>query len=955
MKLEEFLQIDGKKVILSNKISNGNACIRICNIRKGIDTLDVKTMKIEDIVAELCQAYCAIYEEEMPDVIDDRLSEILLNKVLMNNSYTCFPKKSLSKLTIRKLKEVTDEIRRSTQNDAFTQSTDPKIREIRSIISEYEKLLKEEKLADYPLLLDHAMEVLEKDGIDIEMLLPWTREVHIGNLENNVWFSKEKQVIQQLLSVCKNASFDELEYLNDDISNHGKIQFDFYKAYGIVNEISQALRGIGQISDTAIYYSDPVYVNFLRAALDQACIPYTFAKGIKAVDTDTVQFLRGVLLMAGEDFSYARLEDVINNRLMTFYNVATDEVTLNPMKAYRDSLRDGIGWGSDRIISWCKENENDKGPLRQVYAAFLRELVGVFIDAENHTERSIVEMYQRLLSFMRKYTFASNKEWVKLKQTLEAEIPRLSYFNEAKWSLPEKINYLLETLDELTITDTEGETGVVLAPMNSFFVIERKTVFLIGLAASVFQLDTKQSPILSDEEKTTYMPDEGEALDLSVNRNGKRKKAVADAIKTMEEGKVTLIYSSYDTIALREISKSIFFMEMSENQEIKQAVGYDFSREDLLCDAAKMREVLDHVDDFVERKPRTQKEWEVPVTTAMSASGMQTLLGCPLAYYYQYMNYLTVYDELQKNGYEWLSAAAKGNLCHRTLEEYLKSAFPPAGSLLSCVDENLFEQIYQEQIEISKKEQPYPSLIIEQKEEQLYRKLIHTYLEKLHRQWVQAKKDGIEWKIIGCELGFENLPYISSLENDCNFSLTLRGSIDRMDGYVDSDGNLNIRIVDYKTGRKKKKAEEVEEGIQIQHYIYAYAALDYVKNHLSEIKELFAVSGIKDILFEQVVYSFPYEKPSKEMNYDEIDVTELVNERILPEEDFMDKTLVLPENISEVLSHTIGALQNGSLDDFSKNCQAIIDQKREEFEEKSLAKFCDSNYCRYKSICREWL
>ena len=91
------------------------------------------------------------------------------------------------------------------------------------------------------------------------------------------------------------------------------------------------------------------------------------------------------------------------------------------------------------------------------------------------------------------------------------------------------------------------------------------------------------------------------------------------------------------------------------------------------------------------------------------------------------------------------------------------------------------------------------------------------------------------------------------------------------------------------------------------------------------------------------------------MNYDEIDVTELVNERILPEEDFMDKTLVLPENISEVLSHTIGALQNGSLDDFSKNCQAIIDQKREEFEEKSLAKFCDSNYCRYKSICREWL
>ncbi len=955
MKLEEFLQIEGKKIILSNKVSNGNACIRICNIRKGIDTLNVKTMKVEDIVVELCQAYCAISEEEMPDVIDDRLSEILLNKVLMDGSYTCFPKKSLSKFTVSKLKEVTDELRKNIRTNAFEQSIDPKIRELRTMILEYEKLLKEEKLADYPLLLDHAIWILEKGKLDIDMLLPWTKEVHFGDLENNIWYTKERLVLQKLLSVCKNASFDELVYLNDDTSNHGKISFDFYRAYGIANEISQAIRGIEQSSDTAIYYSDPVYVNFLRAALDQARIPYTFSKGIKAVDTDTVQFLKGILLMAEEDFLYARLEDVINNRLMTFYNVATDEVMLNPMKAYRDSLRDGIGWGYDRILSWCTDNKNDERPLRRVYVSFLTELLDVFIDLEKGVENSVVEIYQRLLNFMRKYTYASNKEWIKLKSSLEAEIPRLSYFNEAKWSLSEKVNYLSEMLDELIISDTEGSDGVVLAPMNSFFVIERKNVFLIGLAASVFQLDTKQSPILSDEEKIKYILNANETVDLSTNRNARRKKAVVDALKTMDEGRVTMIYSSYDTIALRENSKSVFFLEMSDNQEVKQADGYDFVKEDLLFDAAKMRDVLDRVDEFVERKPVPQREWETPQNTPMSASGMQTLLGCPLAYYYQYMNYLTVYDELEKNGYEWLSAAAKGNLCHRTLEKYFESAFPPAGKLQSNVDEALFDQIFMEQIEIAKKEQPYPSVIIEQKEEQLYRKLIHTYLEKLHREWEQAKNEGKEWKIIGCELGFDSLPYISNLEDRYNFILMLRGSIDRMDGYVDMEGNLNIRIIDYKTGRKKKKAEEVEEGIQIQHYIYAYAALDYVKKHIREIQEMFSVPEIKDILFEQVAYSFPYEKPSKEEKYDEIDVTELVNERILSGTDWMEKTLLLPENISEALSDTIGALQNGRPDDFSRNCQKMIDRKRDAFEEQSLVKFCDSNYCRYKSICREWL
>ncbi|MDD6058615.1 MAG: PD-(D/E)XK nuclease family protein [Clostridiales bacterium] len=958
---------EGKKIILTDKVANGNACIRLCNIHKGMDTLDVKVIRLEQIVLELCEAYCAISAKDMPNVVDERISEILLNRVLLAGDYHCFPQKSLSKLTVKSIKGVIDELRKNMRTKEFEDAQNQKISELRTIIREYESLLRKEQMADYPFLLDLALEVIEEDKIEMELLLPWTRDACVGELENHVWHAKEKLVIQKLFAACKNVSCFKLKFLNEDITNQGKIHFDFYRAYGIANEISQAIRGIKQTSDTAIYYSDPGYVNFLKAALDEARLPYTFSGGMRVADTDTIQFLKGILHMAGDNFLYSKLEAVIYNPLMTFGNVEEkgeqEKAIRNPGKAYQDSLRDGIGWGHDRMLAWCDAHSEDEQCQKKVYASFLRELVDIFFEADTVTVRSIVRMYRRLLDFMKTYTYSTNPEWMKLRKPLEEQISHLKYLDGLQWSLEEKVDYLAEMLDELTLSDTEGSDGVLLAPINRFFVIERNTVFVIGLAASAFQLETMQSPILSDEEKRRYIlgdacPDAQEecwAVDLSANRNAKRKKAVTDALKTMNEGTVTMIYSSYDTITLRENSKSVFFLEMSDGYEIKQAVGYDFSREDLYFDSSEMRNVLAQVDDFVERKRVPRKEWEKPKSTEMSASALQTLLGCPLAYYYKYMKYLVVYEELRKNGYEWLPAAAKGNLCHRTLEQYLEASVTEGGVLKEMPDACLFHQVYSAQIEVSKKEIPYPSLSIRQKEEQHYRSLLYTYIEKLHREWSEAKNDGVEWKIIGCELGFEALPYTDSFEDAYNFTLLLRGSIDRMDGYVDSDGNFKIRLIDYKTGQKQKKEEEVAGGIQIQHYIYAYAALEYVKKHLEEIRRRFGVSEINDIQFEQVAYVFPYQKPSKEPNYDVLDVTEQVNAELITGVGLMEKSLRLPWKLRSVLANTIGALQNGSLDEFQKNCNQMVAEKRESTQEQSLLKFCASNYCKYKPVCREWL
>ena len=126
--------------------------------------------------------------------------------------------------------------------------------------------------------------------------------------------------------------------------------------------------------------------------------------------------------------------------------------------------------------------------------------------------------------------------------------------------------------------------------------------------------------------------------------------------------------------------------------------------------------------------------------------------------------------------------------------------------------------------------------------------------------------------MIGCEIDFgrgylnpdgDPLIYQGSCDGE-TYSMPIDGSIDRLDGYM--DGNiLKLRIVDYKTGRLESKREEVSLGIQIQHYMYAMAAIDYLKSDKGKdrLNQIFG-SVPSEYEFESICYAFPYEaEPEK--------------------------------------------------------------------------------------------
>ncbi len=87
---------------------------------------------------------------------------------------------------------------------------------------------------------------------------------------------------------------------------------------------------------------------------------------------------------------------------------------------------------------------------------------------------------------------------------------------------------------------------------------------------------------------------------------------------------------------------------------------------------------------------------------------------------------------------------------------------------------------------------------------------------------------GSKFKPISFELGFgkgrdgeePDLPAVELTYRGVTISVT--GFVDRVDGWVDDGGRLNLRVVDYKTGRKSFDLTEVWNGLGLQMLLYLF-------------------------------------------------------------------------------------------------------------------------------------
>ncbi len=1019
MKLKDFLQGSqaGKSGILfADKVSFGNALIRRENLEDyTLLKWNVYCKTPMEQAKEILCAYLALKKAPLPSFPDAKGGVYVMFNLLRKGGFKTLPDSSVSIRTAEEVLRRINEMRENGVTDELKKDAagNERLRELMAISEKYEEALKAEDAYDKARILGEALRIMEEKGRDALAHIPGAASSFVGVLSDCRWSVSEKRFIEKFSGLAQGSSAETVEYAE----NKTDIGGSFYKARGSAAEAAFVAKEIldnknipyGQV---AVYYASPVFIHFLKAEFEANHIPYKVTEGFPATEMDTVSLMLSILDAADKDFTYSSMAGVVQNKKLSFENVIDkkEELYLNPVNEYRKAIRAAIGWGADRYREYlnsvnndepAEDNYDDKEKYsyactayrkKLLFAQFLVEMTELF-----EGEFTVSGLFGKILKFVKKYTYKSNKDKVVLDSALDEMRKQFVFLDDSSFMFKEKTDFIRHMLSGMTVDDDEKtESAVLISPINSVFLPERKYNYVVGMTATGFTLDDKQSPLLSDAEKIKYIcgaEDDDSTVDLAYRRNDRRKEALIRSFGLLDKNaKLSFSYSYYDTVGLRESAPAVVFLELSAGSDVTALPAYEDmpyicdgdieikkDRVKALSEAGRNELIRKKQKEDKDKDPDINENWEAEIQkddktetqkdgktqNKMSASKVQLLLGCPLRYHYRYDCGFNDDVPAEPSGHQWLDPARKGNLFHYTMEGYIRRAMPPAGSG-KTIDETVFEEEYKKAAGEVLKELPYASQIVYDKELRETKEQIKKYLGYMHESWNKALPDGTTRKLIGCELKFGPDDDIDVIYYGDGYSISMIGSIDRADGYIDADGVLKIRIIDYKTGKKKNKEDEVKNGKQIQHYLYASAMECYLDSEKGkkEIQELFAdelaslgLEQIKDYEFEWIGYVFPYET-DKNLEYEVTgDVLELKNNQEEetdaddPAEEEHDGVR-FPEHVCDALDKMIGCRLKGEADKARANTEELMD---EQLEKCALKKHCDENYCGFKDICRRWI
>lgn len=992
MKFYDFIAGEGWKCIITDRVRNANKQIRLYN-QTGKYACLVKVTTLKDVAKELVNAYAGMCEDgKIYEFLTGEQCAMILTSILHEDKekYLFLDKQSKSFSTSMEMNRFLSMIRMNHATNEFQASTDAKIVQIRELIREYEDYLQKNNLLDDALLYQKAIAVWdERNAEELIRLLPWLKGIRVGVPEDYQRTILEEGFLRKITSAA-GIQVQELE-LVEGRKEYGK---KFFEAYGMANEVHYVTKQIMEnqmaFGDVMIVYASPKYENLLRAELEDKGIRYGFSKGMDASSLDYIEMLVSLLDFAEGDFTYEDLLEVIQNPSMNLPKAG---------KQFRDVLRKGIGWSKERYLSYFEdvhaEPDNDFAAEEKTefaqYILFLENLINVFDD-----DCDCLGLYCRLMEFAKHYC---KKRYNGLYFDYAAldDLKDVLRFAPTGLAMAEKIGICKEQLLRLRYKSGPSTDAVDILPYGGRDIFDRKHLFVLGLSAENVSSPLRESSIFTDAELKTYI--EG-FYPLAMERNKDKRRRFEQSLNTFQGNDAYFGYSSYDVDTLLEGTASLLYKELSQNaaegietsaetypvedsnvtfdketfvklwkekmekiskqekakkessEEGKLSLGSksgetaDSDEEVAGSDEDEMQEnpdleetkAGDDEDQGDEQEEVQQGNTEQDAQTdqqnadplkgywRMSSSSLQDLLKCPLQFYYHVIEKAPKLEFISKDAAVWLDAAQRGNLVHFTLEKYINDNFSQ-----TALNENALKMVYDGFIQEAEKWAPCPS---KQVHDEIMQECYDACKGYLANMYNDLQKNGL--KVIGCEIPFDEYVYPSK-----SFKIYFNGSVDRMDGKIDDNGVLQLRIVDYKTGKMENKLKEIKNECQIQHHIYALAMLEYVKQHHDELVRLFGGKEFKDAKIWSVEYHFPLDFDANG-NANVLSAMEFLKEEKTDANGNIVKVerLLLPPTVERKVENTLGIFQKG-------NKAGMI----MEAERLALAG-ADCTYCSYCGICR---
>lgn len=987
------------KYLISDRVSIPNSIIRKLNKEEDIITENLRTVTIENIAKNIVMGYYA-YAGKGYDKEDILTAEevYLIHDILLSSKedkiYGFLPKTSISLETSREILRVINILREGKRKEGVTTKIDP-------LILDLEKKLEDRKLLDKIGILNEAVKIIEESSeVDIRRYLAISGEIKLAITD---YFAEKISYLEKrfLDALCGKLG------INVDIvcmTDNNKSELHFVKAYGQYNEVEYCIEEIKNkginFGEAGIYYTDEIYENFIKAACEKNNIEVTFKKA-NAGDNEIIRLLIDLIESIEADFSYEILGRLVNNQTATLKHIIkrdekakaealenevlneetiydeedeeqgnlekenTEEYKYSLKRAYDTLLRrENIGWSKARYEDFFKRHENigefstlneRENAKIQPFKEFLRDFIDIY-EEENTAEKT----YLNLLEFAKKYSYNNKNKNTYLKALRELAIPFGLLGKECK---EDQLSIIKDALVNFKFGMPEEMDKVRAQRLTGRCVAERPYNFIVGLAASYVLQDTANSPVLSDDEIKEVLDIDVAYVPLAGDSNQVFKEELEYLLATCPKGETTLIYSYYDTLAFKELSPSIFYLTKlneaaeSESTYKPHKTGYRFNK----C--------LENVEDELVKGIENKGEEYTFVTESLSATTLETLVKCPFKYYYQKILNIAEPDN-NYNGETWLNASEKGTFFHRIMELYCKAVFLDKYAGETTFSQEEFDKAYNKALKETEIKVPYISECAKNVEAEAIKQVAISYLEELHRFYEEELTSGRKWMVLGCELGFgkdegSKFRVIYNYDDKVNFDW--KGSIDRMDGYMDAEGIIHLKILDYKTGKMSKLKEGIKgktkkenkksllpdkkflpPDMKLQHFIYGMAGIEYVKQSQEALKEKFGNNEIKGIKLDKVFYDFPFEHNKNNVHDATNKLEEIGFDIELAIDKDLDITKCLPQKAKNLLVKSLSELNAGDIKEFMVNAETYYNSQAEEYSK--VKDGC--SYCGYTKICR---
>lgn len=633
----------------------------------------------------------------------------------------------------------------------------------------------------------------------------------------------------------------------------------------VAQNIRRLVRSQGlHYRDVAVIASDMnAYANHAERIFDSYDIPVFMDHKRSILLNSFVEYLRSLLAMAEQNFTYESVFRYLRTDITEF---TKDEIDLLENYCVALGIRGYKKWQEKWIRRTRGMEESDLAVINELRGRFITniETVVTELKSRSKTVESITralhqylldnEIQQRVheyeLMFAEEGELALEKEYAQVYRIVMDLFDQfVELLGDEKISLKEYCELLDAGLEEAKVGIIPPSLDqVVIGDIERTRIKDVKVLFFMGINDVYIPGKADKGGLLSEYDREKLEAG-GITLAPGIKEKSFIQKFYLYLILTKPSEQVILTYSRtssdgnslrqaylipdllklYPKLQIQKIEQELLERELTQNSGIsylveglrKKSEGLGNEWQELYTWYKKNPEYCRKIEQMIEasfyEKPSTALTKETAEKLygnllANSVSRLERFSACAYAHFLAYGLRLHEREVYQ------FQAVDLGNLFHGAMERF-STKLQRAGYKWTKIPEEERELFIKESVEESIVD--YGNTILYSSSRNEY---VITRLERLMKRtiWALTKQLGKgDFEPAGFEIAYDSGAI--SLKNQ--HAMRVYGKIDRVD-ICETEDDVYVKVVDYKTGQKAFSLNELYHGLQMQLIVYMNAAME---------------------------------------------------------------------------------------------------------------------------------